>query len=68
MTDQAPERPPLRVVGGSDARAERARRGSTYVCTWCALRFEGRADLDEHKMTRLMFEGEVVVFRLSTLV
>jgi hypothetical protein len=52
MTDQsAPERPSLRVVGGFEAREERARRGSTFVCTWCALRFATKTDLDEHRMT-----------------
>ncbi len=52
MTDKsAREHPALRVVGGSDAREERARRGTTYVCTWCALRFDNRADLEEHRMT-----------------
>jgi hypothetical protein len=53
MTDQAPDRPGLRVVGGSEAREERARRGATFVCTWCALRFTSRADLDGHRMASI---------------
>lgn len=45
-------RPALRVVGGTAAH-HRGRRGhaSTHVCTWCALRFPSRAELDEHRMT-----------------
>jgi hypothetical protein len=52
MTDpSAPDTPPLRVVGGFESRAERGRRGSTFVCTWCASRFGSRLDLDQHRMT-----------------
>jgi hypothetical protein len=62
MTDDDRPRPSLRVVGGTqadvpaadtdDAPAEAA-RGASYVCTWCALRFAGRADLDRHRADSL---------------
>jgi hypothetical protein len=55
MTDEPSSRPSLRVIGGAEADAasgdaptvptgERA----SFVCTWCALRFDSRADLDRH--------------------
>jgi hypothetical protein len=56
MTDDR-SRPSLRVIGGSQADlpsgdaggpAGESAPGSTYVCTWCALRFGSRADLDRH--------------------
>ena len=49
--DHDARRRSLRVVGGSDARATRGR--TAYVCTWCALRFTSRAELDAHRMSSL---------------
>jgi hypothetical protein len=43
-------RPALRLVGGSDVRA-RGAGGTTFVCTWCALRLPSRAALDEHRVS-----------------
>ncbi|HEY5630283.1 MAG TPA: hypothetical protein VIR16_12315, partial [Candidatus Limnocylindrales bacterium] len=34
---------------GSDARA--SRRHTAFVCTWCALRFASRADLEAHRLS-----------------
>ena len=55
MTDEPVSiRPALRVVGGTaapDTSAERVR--TSYVCTWCALRFSSRAALDEHRVTSM---------------
>ena len=62
MNDQSvPGRPILRVIDGSGARERlapesrvpksRAQSMSTFVCTWCAIRFSSRADLNEHHIT-----------------
>ncbi len=49
-----PDRPPLRVVGGtSSPRGTASPRETTHVCTWCALRFPSRAALDAHHGTSL---------------
>jgi hypothetical protein len=57
MTDDPPhDRPRLRIVGGNETdappadRQEAPARGGrpAYVCTWCALRFSSRGELDRH--------------------
>ncbi len=50
MTDQpGGGRPSLSVVGGTEAHSDPV-DGPAYVCTWCALRFPSRRDLDEHRV------------------
>jgi hypothetical protein len=50
--DLVSKRPRLHVVGGSVAPEPAAEhRGTAFVCTWCALRFPGRAALDAHRVT-----------------
>ena len=50
MTDQpGGGRPMLSVVGGTDADVA-GPSGPTYVCTWCALRFPSRRELDQHRL------------------
>jgi hypothetical protein len=39
----------LRVVGGAPDRSSDPHALPAYVCTWCALRFGSRAQLDEHR-------------------
>jgi hypothetical protein len=52
--DLGPDRPALRLVGGSSSpERPSGGGGTTYVCTWCALRFPSRAELDEHRVTSL---------------
>jgi hypothetical protein len=43
-------RPALRLVGGTALRP-RAAVGTSYVCTWCALRLPSRVALDEHRVS-----------------
>jgi hypothetical protein len=53
-TDLVPDRPTLRVVGGTEARERRPTDGGrAYVCTWCALRFPDRGALALHRATSL---------------
>lgn len=49
MTDDGDlRRAHLRVVGDEGARAPEEDASALFVCTWCALRFGSRAELDEH--------------------
>jgi len=50
MTDELlPARPALRLVGGTAApEAAPTAAASSYVCTWCALRFPDRLALTRH--------------------
>jgi hypothetical protein len=55
MADDPRSRPSLRVIGGTQVDDPTgapvdpaAGFRSAFVCTWCALRFGSRADLDRH--------------------
>lgn len=50
MTSDSTPRPPLRVVGSDSSRPAGDARAA-FVCTWCALRFDDRASLDEHRVS-----------------
>jgi hypothetical protein len=48
MSTRPPSRPALRVVTGDDPAGELPAPAAVYVCTWCALRFPSRDDLERH--------------------
>ena len=45
-----PDRAVLRVVGGNAASDDPQRRRGGFVCTWCALRFATRGELEQHRL------------------